>query len=137
MTTQAKEQDSHRPGDPPYEGVHTFHNARRRLHRRRRDGEIGWFKVSMWYAWHILDLWTIPFHLAEWEIRAIQKAERKTLPASLEEWSQPLPREQWAQPSAELERLSAEVRRRQQEQPTRPITAIFAEVYAEETTLSA
>ncbi|MDR5868716.1 hypothetical protein, partial [Halomonas koreensis] len=88
-----------RPGDPPYEGVHTFHNARRRLHRRHRDGEIGLFKVSMWYLWHILVLWTLPFHLAEWEIRAIQKAERKTLPASLEEWSQPLPREQWAQPS--------------------------------------
>ncbi|WP_246007509.1 hypothetical protein [Halomonas nitroreducens] len=127
----------HRPGDPPYEGVHTFHNARRRLHRRYRDGEIGLFKVSMWYLWHILDLWTIPFHLAEWEIRAIQKAGRKTLPESLDEWSQPLPREQWAQPSEELKRLSAEVRKRQAQQPNRPITAIFAEVYGEETTLSA
>ncbi|MBB3232499.1 hypothetical protein [Halomonas stenophila] len=126
-----------RPGDPPYEGVHTFHNARRRLHRRHRDGEIGLFKVSMWYLWHILVLWTIPYHLAEWEISAIQKAGRKTLPASLDEWSQPIPREQWAKPSEELVRLSAEVRRRQAQQPNRPITAIFAEVYAEETTLSA
>ncbi|MDR5860437.1 hypothetical protein FZZ93_17315 [Halomonas eurihalina] len=127
----------HRPGDPPYEGVHTFHNARRRLHRRHRDGEIGLFKVSMWYLWHILVLWTLPFHLTEWEIRAIHKAGRKTLPASLDEWSQPLPKEQWAEPSEELKRLSAEVRQRHAQQPNRPITAIFAEVYAEETTLSA
>ncbi|MDR5890369.1 MULTISPECIES: hypothetical protein [Halomonas] len=127
----------HRPEDPPYEGVHTFHHARRRLHRRHRDGEIGLFKVSMWYLWHIIDLWTIPFHLAEWEIRAIQKAGRKTLPASLEEWSQPIPKEEWAQPSEVLERLSAEVRKRHAQQPNRPITAIFAEVYAEETTLPA
>ncbi|WP_240724617.1 hypothetical protein [Halomonas borealis] len=127
----------HRPGDPPYEGVHTFHNARHRLHRRHRDGEIGLLKVTMWYAWHILDLWTIPFHLAEWEIRAIQKAGRKTLPASLEEWSQPLSEAQWAKPSEALNRLSAEVRRRHAQQPNRPITAIFAEVYAEEAALSA
>lgn len=127
----------HRPGDPPYEGVHTFHNARQRLHRRHRDGEIGLFKVSMWYLWHIHDLWTIPFHLAEWEVRSIQKAGRKTLPASLEEWSQPLPESQWAQPSEELERLSAEVRRRHSQQPNRPITAIYVEVYAEKERLTA
>ncbi|MCW4150236.1 hypothetical protein OM427_11940 [Halomonas sp. 18H] len=127
----------HRPGDPPYEGVHTFHNARRRLHRRYREGEIGLFKVTMWYLWHILDLWTIPFHLAEWEIRVIQKAERKTLPASLDEWSQPLPEAQWAKPSEELMRLSKEVRQRHAQQPNRPITAIFAEVYGEEASLSA
>ncbi|MBW5802164.1 hypothetical protein IM870_18715 [Halomonas elongata] len=127
----------HRPGDPPYEGVHTFHNARRRLHRRHRDGEIGLFKVSMWYLWHILVLWTLPFHLTEWEVRVIQKAGRKSLPASLDEWSQPLPKDQWAEPSEELKRLSAEVRKRHAQQPNRPITAIFAEVYAEETSLSA
>ena len=127
----------HRPGDPPYEGVHTFHNARRRLHRRYREGEIGLFAVTMWYLWHILDLWTIPFHLAEWEISVIQKAGQKTLPASLDQWSQPLPKEQWAKPSEELTRLSKEVRQRHAQQPNRPITAIFAEVYGEETTMSA
>ncbi len=123
----------HCPGDPPYEGVHTFHHARRRLHRRHREGEIGLFKVTMWYAWHILDLWTIPFHLAEWEIRAIQKAERKTLPASLDAWSQPLPESEWAQPSEELKRLSAKVRAVHKQNPRRPITAIFAEAYENET----
>ncbi|MEL7978730.1 hypothetical protein AAG584_01715 [Vreelandella titanicae] len=127
----------HRPGDPPYEGVHTFHNARRRLHRRYRKGEIGLFAVTMWYLWHILDLWTIPFHLAEWEISAIQKAGQKTLPESLDEWSNPLPEEQWAKPSAELTRLSKEVRQRHAQQRNRPITAIFAEVYGEETPMSA
>lgn len=127
----------HRPGDPPYEGVHTFHNARRRLHRRYREGEIGLFKVTLWYLWHIIDLWTIPFHLAEWEIRTIQKAERQSLPVSLDEWSQPLPEAQWAKPSEELIRLSKEVKQRHAQQPNRPITAIFAEVYAEETSLTA
>ncbi|MGP9767979.1 hypothetical protein ACT3UM_19870 [Halomonas sp. AOP13-D3-9] len=82
----------HRPGDPPYEGVHNFHNARRRLHRRYREGDIGLFKVTMWYLWHIIDLWTIPFHRAKWEIRAIQRAGQKTLLASLDEWSNPFPR---------------------------------------------
>jgi hypothetical protein len=79
----------------------------------------------------------MPFHLAEWEISAIQKAERKTLPASLDEWSQPLPEAQWAKPSEELMRLSKEVRQRHAQQPNRPITAIFAEVYGEEASLSA
>ncbi|WP_231566471.1 hypothetical protein [Litchfieldella xinjiangensis] len=124
----------HCSGDPPYEGVHTFHHARRRLHRRYREGEIGLFKVTLWYVWHILDLWTIPFHLAEWEIRAIQKAERKTLPESLDAWSQPLPESEWAQPSEELKRLSAEVKQRHARQPSRPNTAIFAEAYAAEAT---
>ena len=127
----------HRPGDPPYEGVHTFHNARRRLHRRYQEGDIGLFAVTMWYLWHILDLWTIPFHLAEWEISVIQKAGQKTLPASLDEWSQPLPKEQWAKPSEALTRLSKEVKQRHAQQPNRPITAIFAEVYGEEVSLSA
>ncbi|WP_338036215.1 hypothetical protein, partial [Vreelandella boliviensis] len=126
----------HRPGDPPYEGVHTFHNARRRLHRRYREGEIGLFTVTMWYLWHIIDLWTIPFYLAEWEISVIQKAGQKTLPASLDDWSQPLPEERWAKPSPELTRLSKEVRQRHAQQPNRPITAIFAEVYVEEALLS-
>ncbi|WP_447894169.1 hypothetical protein [Vreelandella sp. GE22] len=127
----------HRPGDPPYEGVHTFHNARRRLHRRYRESEIGLFKVTLWYLWHIIDLWTIPFYLAEWEIRTIQKAERQGLPASLDEWSQPVPEAQWAKPSQELTRLSNEVKKRHARQPNRPITAIFAEVYAKEAPLSA
>ncbi|EWH03478.1 hypothetical protein Q427_03155 [Halomonas sp. BC04] len=119
----------HQAGDPPYEGVHTFHHARRRLHRRYREGEIGLFKVILWYLWHILDLWTIPFHLAEWEIRVIQKAERKILPASLDKWSQSLPQEQWAKPSEELVRLSSEVRRLCEENPHRGIEDIFAEAY--------
>ncbi len=122
-------QGLHQAGDPPYEGVHTFHHARRRLHRRHREGEIGLFKVTLWYLWHILDLWTIPFYLAEWEIRVIQKAGRKTLPASLDEWSQPLPKEQWAQSSEELVRLSAEVRRIRERDPQRPVEEIFTEAY--------
>jgi hypothetical protein len=30
------------PNDPPHEGMHTFRNARARLHRRIREKEVGW-----------------------------------------------------------------------------------------------
>nr|WP_298378752.1 DUF6708 domain-containing protein [uncultured Halomonas sp.] len=121
-----------RPGDPPHEGVHTFYNARDRLHRRYRDGEIGLFRVTMWYLWHVIDLWTIPHHVTEWEIRAIQKAGLKALPEVMQAWSQPLPENEWARPSEELKRLSAEVDALYQRRPPGEITEIFAEVYKKE-----
>lgn len=42
-------------GDPPWEGAHTIRNAHRRLHRRRRDGEVGWFYTLGWYLYHLPD----------------------------------------------------------------------------------
>jgi len=50
---------------------------------------------------------------------------------------EPLPEEQWAKSSAELARLSKEVKQRHALQPNRPIIAILAEVYGEEASLSA
>ncbi|MBD3895972.1 hypothetical protein IEI94_08930 [Halomonas sp. ML-15] len=47
----------------------------------------------------------------------------------MEEWSKPLPKEQWAKPSEELVRLSAEVRRLREENPHRAIDQIFGEAY--------
>ncbi|MEN1402998.1 hypothetical protein AAIH02_32565, partial [Pseudomonas aeruginosa] len=59
------------PDDPPHEGLHTFRNARARAHRRYREGEVGrWYMVG-WYLYHAMDLWTLPFHLVEWEIRRV------------------------------------------------------------------
>ena len=52
----------------------------------------------------------------------------KDLPPAMQEWSQPLPPEQWAKPSAELQRLSEQVQRLRKRDPQRSIIEIFAEV---------
>ena len=46
----------------------------------------------------------------------------------MRQWSEPLPKEQWAKPSEELLRMSEQVRALHKRQPRRPITEIFAEV---------
>ncbi|MFD2883545.1 hypothetical protein ACFS4T_15455 [Pseudomonas lini] len=43
----------------------------------------------------------------------------------MRQWSEPLPKEQWAKPSEELLRLSAQLRALHKRQPRRPITEIF------------
>ncbi|MDN7131567.1 hypothetical protein JNO04_04265 [Halomonas sp. MC140] len=116
-------------GDPPWEGAHTIRNARRRLHRRRRDGEVGWFYTLGWYLYHLLTFWTLPGYLAEWTTRLVRRSGTKALPPEMVEWSKPLPKEQWAKPSDELVRLSEEARRLRNADPLRPIEEVFAEVY--------
>jgi hypothetical protein len=116
------------PNDPPHEGLHTFHNARARLHQRIRDGQRGWVSGFFWYLYHVMTLWTIPNHLTEWEIRRLQQLAPQALPEVMRQWSAPLPKAQWAKPSEELLRLSAQVRALHKRQPRRPITEIFAEV---------
>ncbi|MGP4954049.1 hypothetical protein [Pseudomonas helleri] len=116
------------PGDPPHEGLHTFRNARASLHRRIREKEVGWIYGFFWYVYHVMTLWTLPNHLVEWEIKRIAKIGRKALPEAMREWSEPLPPEQWAKPSAELLRLSAKVKALVKRSPRRAITEIFAEV---------
>jgi hypothetical protein len=75
-----------------------------------------------------MTLWTIPNHLTEWEIRRLQQLAPQALPEVMRQWSAPLPKEQWAKPSEELLRLSAQVRALHKRQPRRSITEIFAEV---------
>ena len=75
-----------------------------------------------------MTLWTIPNHLTEWEIRRLQQLAPQALPEVMRQWSEPLPKEQWAKPSEELLRLSDQVRALHKRQPRRPITEIFAEV---------
>ena len=122
------------PGDPPHEGLHTFRNARASLHRRIREKEVGWIYGFFWYVYHVMTLWTLPNHLVEWEIKRIAKVGRKALPEAMREWSEPLPPEQWAKPSAELLRLSAKVKALIKRSPRKSITEVFAEAYRSEPT---
>ncbi|MDI3274437.1 hypothetical protein [Pseudomonas sp. AL03] len=116
------------PNDPPHEGLHTFHNARARMHQQIRDGQRGRVSGFFWYLYHVMTLWTIPNHLTEWEVRRLQKMAPHALPEVMRQWSAPLSKEQWAKPSEELLRLSDQVRALHKRQPRRPITEIFAEV---------
>lgn len=117
------------PDDPPHEGLHTFRNARARLHQEIRDGQRGWVYGFFWYLFHVMTFWTLPFHLTEWEVGRVKRMARQALPEVMREWSEPLPQEQWAKPSPELLRMSAQVRALHKRDPLRPITEVFAEVY--------
>ena len=121
-------QDLQGPNDPPREGLHTFHNARARLHQQIRDGQRTRLSVFFWYLYHVMTFWTIPNHLVEWEVRRLQKIGPQVMPDVMRQWSEPLPKAQWAKPSEELVRMSAQVRALHKRQPRRPITEIFAEV---------
>jgi hypothetical protein len=122
-------QDLQGPDDPPHEGLHTFHNARARMHQQIREGSRNRLSGFFWYLYHVMTLWTIPNYLTEWEIRRIKAMGQHTLPEAMRQWSEPLPKEQWAKPSEELLRMSAQVHALHKRQPRRPITEIFAEVY--------
>ena len=121
-------QDLQGPDDPPHEGLHTFRNARARMHQQIRDGSRSRTSGFFWYLYHVMTLWTIPNRLVEWEVRRLEEIGKQALPDAMREWSEPLPQEQWAKPSEELLRLSEQVRQLQKRQPRRPITEIFAEV---------
>ncbi|VVN44846.1 hypothetical protein PS662_05749 [Pseudomonas fluorescens] len=121
-------QDLQGPDDPPDEGLHTFHNARARMHQQIRDGQRNRISGFFWYLYHVMTLWTIPNHLVEWEVRRLQKMAPQAMPEVMQQWSEPLPKEQWAKPSEELLRMSEQVRQLHKRQPRRPITEVFAEV---------
>jgi hypothetical protein len=121
-------QDLQGPDDPPHEGLHTFRNARARMHQQIREGTRTRLSGFFWYLYHVMTLWTIPNHLVEWEVRRLERIGKQALPDAMREWSEPLPEDQWAKPSEELLRLSEQVRQMQKRQPHRPITEIFAEV---------
>lgn len=116
------------PDDPPHEGLHTFRNARERMRRRYSEGEVGAWYVFGWYLYHVMTLWTLPFRLTEWEIGRVKRMHRQDIPETMQAWSQPLPKEQWAKPSEELQRQSQQVEMLRQRDPQRSIIDIFAEV---------
>jgi hypothetical protein len=119
-------QDLQGPDDPPHEGLHTFRNARARMHQQIRDGSRTRLSGFFWYLFHVMTLWTIPNHLVEWEVRRLERIGKQALPDAMREWSEPLPEDQWAKPSEELLRLSEQVRQLHKRQPHKPITEIFA-----------
>ena len=119
------------PDDPPWEGVHVFRNARKRLHDEYREGKRGVFYLIGWYLYHLMTFWTIPNRLVEWEVKKIKRMSQKTLPKMMSKWSKPLPEEQWAKPSDELKRKSKRVLELQQANPQRPIIEIFAQISEE------
>ena len=125
------------PGAGPEEGIEFFHNARRNLHRRRKAGKVGWIYVFFWYLYHVMTFWTIPNRLVVWENAKMRRLSQKTLPESMEKWSQPLPEIEWAQPSDELKKLSAQVTQRLKDNPAQSVTAIYAELYAQQERLRA
>ncbi|SFN08600.1 hypothetical protein SAMN04487858_1121, partial [Pseudomonas sp. ok602] len=94
-----------------------------------RDGQRDWLSGFFWYLYHVMTFWTLPNRLVEWEIRQIKAMGHKALPEVMRQWSEPLPKDQWAKPSAELLRMSEQVRALHKRQPRRPITEVFAEVY--------
>jgi len=107
----------------PYEGLHTFEIERldARALGRLDDGgghltaeerkRWGYSKRSpwplrWWYVRRVLTFWKMPYLIAEWAHRK----GRPTLPQSVQAWSQPLPPEQWAQPSPALQKANALVK---------------------------
>lgn len=119
------------PDDPPWEGVHVFRNARKRLHDEYREGKRGVFYLVGWYLYHLMTFWTLPNRLVEWEVRKIRRMNQKALPEAMAAWSKPLPEGQWARPSEELRRQSRRVLELRKANPKRPVTEIFAQVTGE------
>lgn len=115
------------PDDPPHEGLHTFHNARARMRRRYREGEVGKWYLLNWYLYHLMTLWTLPFHITEWEIRRVKRLHQRNVHNDVQAWSQPLPPEQWAKPSAELQRQTEKLAQLRQRHPQRDIFELFTE----------
>lgn len=116
------------PDDPHWEGVHVFRNARAGLHQRRRAGKVGWFYTVFWYLNHLSTFWTLPYHLVEWEAKKIKAMNRKALPETMRQWSEPLPESEWARPSEELENQRRQVLARIKAEPGKPVTQIYAEI---------
>ncbi|VVP61294.1 hypothetical protein PS903_06205 [Pseudomonas fluorescens] len=107
----------------PYEGLHTFEIERldARALGRLDDGgghltaeerkRWGYSKRSpwplrWWYVRRVIVFWKMPYLIAEWAHRK----GRPTLPENVQAWSQPLPPEQWAQPSPALQKANALVK---------------------------
>ncbi|VVP57325.1 hypothetical protein PS903_05718 [Pseudomonas fluorescens] len=104
----------------PYEGLHTFEIERLDARfmgdldddiddaYRKRYGypQPTRWPLRWWYVRRVLTFWKMPYLIAEWAHRK----GRPTLPENVQAWSQPLPPEQWAQPSPALQKANALVK---------------------------
>ena len=100
----------------PYEGLHTWEVEKRLkedmggLHSCFSDeerAEIGLaprtrWPLRRWYIWRVLSFWKMPYMIAEWG----HKAGTPYIPEKVREWSAPIPPDQWAKPSPELQRAT-------------------------------
>ncbi|WP_256681166.1 DUF6708 domain-containing protein [Pseudomonas sp. IC_126] len=93
------------PGKAPYEGRHTFDEKRESMREDYREGDCSAFGVAFWYVRNVVTWWRFPYWVAEWDHRY----SMKPMPASIEQWSQPLPPAQWAKPSSALLAQTAEI----------------------------
>ncbi|MBU1330748.1 MAG: hypothetical protein KJ884_07560 [Gammaproteobacteria bacterium] len=93
------------PGKAPYEGRHTFDEERESMREAYRGGYCSAFGVAFWYVRNVVTWWRFPYWVAEWDHRY----SMKPMPASIEQWSQPLPPTQWAKPSSALLEQTAQI----------------------------
>lgn len=93
------------PGKAPYEGRHTFDEKRESMREAYREGDCSAFGVAFWYVRNVVTWWRFPYWVAEWDHRY----SMNPMPASIQQWSQPLPLEQWAKPSSALLAKTAEI----------------------------
>lgn len=92
------------PPPPPAEyeeGSLAYFRAAIEIYRE----ELGFIRYRSWWLLQCFTGWTIPCHVAEW----FSHPPKAGFPKAVREWSQPLPAEQWAKPSAELLKQSAEL----------------------------
>ncbi|WP_298729580.1 DUF6708 domain-containing protein [uncultured Pseudomonas sp.] len=107
----------------PYEGLHTFEIEREDARamgslddggdhltdeQRERYGytKRSYWPLRFWYLRRVLVFWKMPYMIAEWGHRK----GRPTFPEQVQAWSQPLPPEQWARPSAALVKANQQVK---------------------------
>lgn len=104
----------------PYEGLHTFDIERLDARHmgglddglddeyRKRYGrpKPNRWPLRLWYLRRVLTFWKLPYLYAEWAHRK----GRPAMPEQVRVWSQPLPPEQWAQPSPALQKANALVK---------------------------
>ncbi|WCP65916.1 hypothetical protein LYZ37_08435 [Vibrio tubiashii] len=88
----------------------SFDASRNRLRKKFRESHRPLFALSMsdptasyfnmfgYYAFNILCFWKLPYIVSEWDSRI----SMANFPPEVNEWSKPLPREEWAKPSEDL-----------------------------------
>nr|WP_310886923.1 DUF6708 domain-containing protein [Pseudomonas cannabina] len=91
-------------GDTPEQGTVGF------FHMCRRDYLIDHGYLRYFFGFLLIQFcsgWTLPCHIATW----VERLPKTAFPKSVQNWSKPLPRDQWQSPSAELIAQSEEVRK--------------------------
>ncbi|WP_341524354.1 hypothetical protein AABC73_28585 [Pseudomonas sp. G.S.17] len=100
----------------PYEGLHTweveklmkiedrFLDVDMTDDKRAKHGFLprDYWALRWWYVWRVLSFWKMPYMIAEWG----HKAGTPVMPERVQQWSQPIPPDQWAKPSPALQKAT-------------------------------